>query len=302
MELVTFCGLGLLTAVGRVMVPRPASEGVAAAAIALAGDRPVRVVDVGTGSGAIALAVAAALPQAEVFATDTSPAAVALARANARRLGLAGRVTVLRGDLLEPVPGAVDLILANLPYLPAAEARRRPELGGEPSDAVFAAGDGLGPYRRLVAASRGRLTSDGALVLQLHRRVLATRRDELDGLAAALDSGGRSRPPGLLEGVLDLADVEAEGGGEADALLDLEANSRDVAAAHGASDPGALGRSPEGVLDEDREHPVRPADELLLRPLGRLLEEDALVGHAGAVVDAVVHGEPQAEVLEHRAA
>lgn len=186
MELVKFRGLRLLTDTGRVMTPRPATEKVAAAAIALIGDRPARVVDVGTGSGAIALAIAAALPQVEVFATDISAAAVALARFNVDRLGLFGRVTVCQGELLEPIPGPVDLIVANLPYLPVADAARHPDLTGEPPEAVFAIGDGLDPYRRLISAGRQRLTSDGALVIQLHRDVFTARRDELDTFAAVV--------------------------------------------------------------------------------------------------------------------
>ena len=186
MKLVQFCDLRLLTAVGHVMTPRPASEKIVAAAVAQLGDRQARVVDVGTGTGAIALAIAAALPHTEVFATDTSLDAVTLARRNVARLGLAKRVTVCLGDLLEPVPGQVDLIVANLPYLPAAEVGYRPDLAGEPPDAVFSPGDGLEPYRRLIAASRQRLAPDGALFIQLHREVLMASRDELGALAAAV--------------------------------------------------------------------------------------------------------------------
>lgn len=213
MGLVSFHGLELLTAVGRVLTPRPASEGLVAAAIARLGDRPARIVDVGTGSGAIALAVAAALPQARVLAIDTSADAVELARANARRLGLAGRVTVRHGDLLDPVRGLVDLVLANLPYLPSAGAAARPELAGEPREAVYAPGDGLGPYRRLLEASRGRLRPGGALAIQLHRSVLVAGGDQLDALDAALDraSGAPLAPPPLGEEILARVDDLAVG-------------------------------------------------------------------------------------------
>jgi release factor glutamine methyltransferase len=186
MEFVTFRGLRLLTAPGLVMTPRPTSEKIVAAAVALIGDRLARVVDVGTGSGAVALAIAAALPQVEVFATDTSAAAVALARLNAGRLGVSGRVTVCRGDLLEPMTGQADVIVANLPYLPLSDVARRPDLRGEPPEAVFAPGDGLQPYRRLIAASHRRLSKHGVLVIQLHREVFAARRDDLDALAATI--------------------------------------------------------------------------------------------------------------------
>lgn len=183
----TFCGLPLLAAPGRVMTARPASEQLVAAALARIGGRPLRVVDVGTGSGAIAIAIAAGATTAEVWATDTSGAAVALARANVRRHGLSGRVTVRRGDLLDAVPGAVDLVVANLPYLPAAEAGRHSGLAGEPHGAVFADGDGLEPYRRLLARSAERLTENGAVVLQLHRRVLEASRAGLPALCVELE-------------------------------------------------------------------------------------------------------------------
>lgn len=169
------------------MTPRPATERLVEEALERIGPRPARVVDVGTGSGAVAVAIAAAAPQAVVVATDTSRCAVALARANVRRHGLCDRVTVCRGDLLDPVPGPIDLVVANLPYLPAAEARRYPDLAGEPLGAVFAAGDGLAPYRRLLDACTDQLADDGSLVIQLHRRVLAATRDELPAFRAWLD-------------------------------------------------------------------------------------------------------------------
>jgi release factor glutamine methyltransferase len=185
---VSFQGLSLVTAPGRVMTPRPATEQLVAAALERLGERPARVVDVGTGSGALAIAIAARAPLVQVWATDSSRCAVALARANVHRHGLDGRVIVRHGDLLEPVPGPVELIVANLPYLPASAAAHYPDLAVEPAAAVFAAGDGLDPYRRLIDTSAERLTADGALVIQLHRRVLVAARDELAALQTALTS------------------------------------------------------------------------------------------------------------------
>jgi release factor glutamine methyltransferase len=183
---VDFQGLSLLTAPGRVMTPRAASEQLVAAALGRLGERPARAVDVGTGSGALAIAIAAGAPLVQVWATDSSRCAVALARANVRRHGLHGRVIVRHGDLLEPVPGPVELIVANLPYLPASAAAHHPDLAAEPVAAVFADGDGLDPYRRLIDAGAERLTGSGALVIQFHRRVLVAARDELAGLRTAL--------------------------------------------------------------------------------------------------------------------
>jgi release factor glutamine methyltransferase len=183
---VTFSGLSLTTRPGRVMVPRPASEQLVAAALARLGSGPAVAVDVGTGTGAIAVAMAAAAPAVHVFATDSSREAVALARENVRRHGLCDRVTVCHGDLLDPVPGPIDLVVANLPYLPSAEAARYPGLAGEPTAAVFSAGDGLEPYRRLLSACGERLSANGAVILQLHRRVLAAPRAGLPALRVRL--------------------------------------------------------------------------------------------------------------------
>ena len=187
MSEVTFDGLVLLGSPGRVMTPRPASERLVAAARARLAGRRARVADVGTGGGAIALAIASACPDAEIWATDTSSCAVLLARTNVRLHGLDDCVFVRHCDLLEDVPAPVDLIVANLPYLPDSTAAEHPDLLVEPFDSVFAPGDGLGPYRRLVEAARTWLSDDGDLLLQLHRRVLAASRAELPDLGAALD-------------------------------------------------------------------------------------------------------------------
>jgi release factor glutamine methyltransferase len=185
-EYVDFHGLSLATAAGQVMTPRRTSEKLVDVAVAFIGSRPARIVDVGTGSGAIAIAIATELPQVEVLATDTSPAAVALARLNVARLKVSDRVSVCQGDLLEPVSGSVDLIVSNLPYLPIRDAAHHKELANEPTEAIFTSGDGLDLYRRLIAASRHQLTSEGALVIQLHGDVFRTRRDELQTFATRI--------------------------------------------------------------------------------------------------------------------
>lgn len=174
----SFHGLDLVAAPGRVMTPRPSTEALVDRALALMGQAPVRVADVGTGSGAIAVALAARAPRAEVWATDTTAEAVWLARVNAARLGVGDRVHVLRGDLLEPIPPPLDLVVANLPYLPESEADD-PDIRDEPPEAVLAPGDGLEPYRRLLAQCETRLTEDGIVVIQFRRRILEATRAEL---------------------------------------------------------------------------------------------------------------------------
>ena len=182
---VPFCGLRLIGDPGRVMTPRPATEALVNAAVARIGYHEARVADVGTGSGAVAVAIASAAPRARVWATDTSLHAVRLARSNACSHGLGDRVSVLHGDLLDGVPGDLDLVVANLPYLAEHLRPHRPELVDEPPEAVFAPGDGLGPYRRLVEACRTALTPDGLLAIQFHGRVLLGEVAELDRLELA---------------------------------------------------------------------------------------------------------------------
>jgi len=177
-ESIDFAGLDLLTDPGVVMTPRSASLALVERALGHVGRERRVVVDVGTGSGAIAVAIARSAPQAAVWATDVCAAAVALARRNAARNGVAVRVR--RGDLLDPVPGRIDAVVANLPYLPYAEHKLHPDLDAEPRQAVYAPGDGLGPYRRLLAACAGRLAPDGLVALQLRGELVAATVGELE--------------------------------------------------------------------------------------------------------------------------
>jgi methylase of polypeptide subunit release factors len=92
---------------------------------------------------------------------------------------------VLRADLLEGIPAGLDLVVANLPYLAESLRTERPELAGEPPEAVFAPGDGGGPYRRLIKMCSHVLRPDGALVVQFHRRVLVAEASQLSELRLA---------------------------------------------------------------------------------------------------------------------
>lgn len=144
----------------RVLIPRPETELLVEVALEL---QSGRVLDVGTGSGAIALAVADELPGCEVTATDTSPGALEVARANAERLDLAERVRFLEGALpsdgaplstsgLQTRPAGFDLILANLPYVAERDwPTLQPEVTQwEPREALLAGPDGLDAYRALL--------------------------------------------------------------------------------------------------------------------------------------------------------
>jgi release factor glutamine methyltransferase len=145
----------------RVLIPRPETEHLVEAALEL--PHGARVADVGTGSGAVALALKAERPDLEVIATDASPEALAVARANAERLGL--DVQLLAGDLLESVEGPLDAVLSNPPYV--AEAERvslAPDITRhEPEMALYAGEDGLSLIRRLAPAA----AASGASLLAL---------------------------------------------------------------------------------------------------------------------------------------
>ena len=183
----TFSDLQLVTAPGRVFTPRPATEKLVERALEVADALPLRVADVGTGTGAIAVALAVKAPQLEIWASDTSHDAVELARTNSDVHRVADRVHVVQGDLLDPLPGAFDLIVANLPYLP--ESLHDARYDAEPHEAVYAPGDGLVHYRGLLnACEDGKLViPGGVVVLQFHRKVLVANCWELKALRARLD-------------------------------------------------------------------------------------------------------------------
>lgn len=128
--------------------------------------RITRVLDVGTGSGCIAIATALAMPDCEVDATDVSPAALAVARDNAARLGVAERVHFHLADVFPPGERRYDLVLANPPYVPQAEYDALPEeYLREPAGALVAGHDGLDVVRRLLAGLPSRLHADGVLIM-----------------------------------------------------------------------------------------------------------------------------------------
>ena len=144
----------------RVLIPRPETELLVELALEL---RPRRALDVGTGSGAIALSLADELPGCEVIATDTSPRALEVARANAERLALSDRVRFFEGTLpplgtslptggLQARPFGFDLVLANLPYVAERDwPSLQPEVTEwEPREALLAGPDGLDAYRTFI--------------------------------------------------------------------------------------------------------------------------------------------------------
>jgi len=149
----------LLVELALEFLSRPDRSGAGASAV---------VADVGTGSGAIAVSLAVNRSDAMVYATDISAAALSVADSNAEAHGVGNMVKFLRCDLLEAVPGKLDLIVANLPYVPSLLLDELSnEIRREPRIALDGGSDGLGPYRRLLAQSHGRIRSNGALLVEL---------------------------------------------------------------------------------------------------------------------------------------
>jgi release factor glutamine methyltransferase len=162
-----------------VLIPRPETETLVDVALeALAGmsggpgGEPLAL-DIGTGSGCIALALASENPYVHVVAVDVDEAAVEVARCNAARLGLGGRVDVLRSDLFAALAleARFDVIVSNPPYVPAVEYEAlEPNVREyEPRGALYGGRDGLDTYRRLVPEAAARLRSGGTLAVEVGR-------------------------------------------------------------------------------------------------------------------------------------
>jgi len=155
----------VLTVDARALVPRPETEVVVERCLVhLREQEGPRVLDVGTGSGAIALAIADEHPGARVVAVDRADEALALAGENLARTGLAGRVELRRGDLLDGLKGPFDLVVSNPPYVSAFEYDSlQPEIRlYEPYDAVV----GEGVWEEMARDARGVLPAGGRLVLE----------------------------------------------------------------------------------------------------------------------------------------
>ncbi|MGJ7508549.1 peptide chain release factor N(5)-glutamine methyltransferase [Variovorax sp. GT1P44] len=194
-----FHGLGLRVD-QRVLVPRPDTETLVEWALrCLDGRTSPRVLDLGTGSGAIALAIQNARPDAQVTAVDASADALAVASANAMRLGLP--VRFVEADWLTDAEVGYDLIASNPPYIATGDAHL-PALRHEPLQALVSGDDGLEDIRRIVQAAPAHLADGGWLMLEhgydqatAVRRLLMERgfseaqsRDDLAGIARC--SGG----------------------------------------------------------------------------------------------------------------
>jgi release factor glutamine methyltransferase len=151
----------------QVLIPRPDTEILVETALGhLDRDSDAAIVDLGTGSGAIALALATERPQARITATDRSAVALAVARDNARHLGLHSRIRWLEGSWYAPLGDArFDMIVSNPPYVAEADPHLA-RLDHEPREALVSGVDGLDDLRQIVADAPGHLLPGGWLLVE----------------------------------------------------------------------------------------------------------------------------------------
>ena len=154
-----------------VLIPRQETELLVDTVISLARSRPkceMKICDIGTGSGAIAVSVAVNLPSAEVMAIDISQRALDIADANRRMHGVYNRVSLRRGNLLEPVDWKPEIIVSNPPYIRRSDLSfLQPEIQYEPSVALDGGPDGLEVIRGLLRQSSDKVSSTGAILFEI---------------------------------------------------------------------------------------------------------------------------------------
>lgn len=171
-----FCGLDFSVGPG-VLIPRPETELLVQEIVRrVEGGKAVTIADVGTGSGCLAVTLAILLKAARILAVDRSPEALALARANARQLGVEDRIEWYEGDLLAPLQargttGIVDVIVSNPPYIAEDEwPQLQPEVRlFEPRAALVAGPDGTEFHERLLREATTYLVSGGLLLMEVGR-------------------------------------------------------------------------------------------------------------------------------------
>jgi release factor glutamine methyltransferase len=166
-----FYGINLLVN-SSVLIPRPETETLLEHALfmALKGMETSELVvaDVGTGCGAIAINLAIHLPSARIYALDVADEVLDVASYNVWDHNVSDRVTLGKGDLLEPLSEPVDLIVANLPYLPSGRIPTlQPEVQREPRQALDGGPDGLDHIRNLLSQAPGKVNCHGTILLEL---------------------------------------------------------------------------------------------------------------------------------------
>lgn len=164
----------------RVLIPRPETEVLVDSALAFASGSShwllspsghILIADVGTGCGAIAISLAVHLPQCKIYATDISHSALEVARLNCEYHGVTRQITFLQGNLLEPVPERVNIIVANLPYIKSSELPSLSQeiVGYEPSIALDGGSSGLELICQLLEQAGEKIKPRGCLLLEIGR-------------------------------------------------------------------------------------------------------------------------------------
>ena len=151
-----------------VLIPRPETELLVEKAITWLKEHPTRrnIVDVGTGSGAIAISLAVNIPNANLLATDISPKALQIAIQNAEKHGVLGKINFMECDLL-PKLSSIDLLCANLPYIPTNTLHTLPVYGREPTLALDGGSDGFALIRRVMKKARSHITSNSLMLFEI---------------------------------------------------------------------------------------------------------------------------------------
>lgn len=184
----------------RVLDPRPDSETLVDAVLALADDTPHHILDLGTGSGCLAITLLAERAQWSGLAADISAPALAVAQDNAAALGVAARLSFCHSDWFQNIEAAFDLIVANPPYVSAGEMEwlARDVMDYDPHMALYGGADGLDPYRLICAEAASYLTAQGRLVFEIGalqaRHVSALMREAgFTAIQVKTDLAGRDR-------------------------------------------------------------------------------------------------------------
>jgi len=182
-----------------VLVPRPESELLVEKALNLAHHRNISTIaEIGTGCGAIAISLALNLPEAKIYASDISAPALKVALFNCQKHGVANRICLLQGDMLDPLPEPVDLIVANLPYVRESELPPTGPVSFEPILALNGGPEGLEKIHRLCQQADSKLGPQGCLLLEIGQ-----------GQGKAVTSSLYSLfPPARIEVASDLSGIE----------------------------------------------------------------------------------------------
>jgi release factor glutamine methyltransferase len=186
-----------------VLIPRPETELLIDEALlllpALGFSRSLTVIDIGTGSGCLAVTLALEYPKARYVATDSSEAALSVARANARQHGVVDKIEFVRGQYFAGLNGPFNLVITNPPYVAEAE---RPALAPEvteyePGSALFGGQDGLRHIGEIIALTSAVMDDDGSLVIEIGYG----QRDRVAEMAAETADLALVRTRGDLQGI-----------------------------------------------------------------------------------------------------